>query len=425
VPLAIRFPLGLVAALMLSALADEWLGFFPSGVFESVRRDLRLGYGHVSLILVMPAVGGILGLAVTVAADHVSRRLLASVGAFAYAASLLAFGGGESVWVLAAAGFVMGLASDALVHGTEVALVDLAGEDELGPTLARTEVLGSVGDVLGPATLALAAAAGISWRIPFVGAAAIMAGYGLWLAALPLPAPSNGTDGPRPLAGVRSVLRDARVLEIGAFVGLLSLLDEDFLAFVIAFLRQERGHSETLAVAVATVAVSGGILGFALMATRMGRRPVRIRLTGAAVCLLAGTLLVPVAPTVGLQALGAFTVMAGLAAAWVTIETVFLTIRPGLAGTVSAVVSLLALPAAAVPLLVGALADRLGLPAALWLFVGVAAAILLWVRLGRLGAPMRSGAPAGRIEMTAHRGGRDTDQTTGAGVSGWESRVEP
>jgi MFS family permease len=161
------------------------------------------------------------------------------------------------------------------------------------------------------------------------------------------------------------------------------------------------------------------------MASRMGRRPVRTRLTGAAVCLLAGTLLVPLAPTVGLQALGAFTVMAGLAAAWVTIETVFLTIRPGLAGTVSAVVSLLALPAAAAPLLVGALADRLGLPTALWLFVGGAAAILLWVRLGRLGAPIRSGAPAGRSETTAHRGGRDADQITGAAVSGWESRGEP
>jgi hypothetical protein len=117
--------------------------------------------------------------------------------------------------------------------------------------------------------------------------------------------------------------------------------------------------------------------------------------------------------------------MAGLAAAWVTIETVFLTIRPGLAGTVSAVVSLLALPAAAVPLLVGGLADELGLPAALWIFVGGAVAILLWVRLGRLGTPTRSGAPVGRTELTAHRGGRDTDQTTGAGASGWESRGEP
>jgi MFS family permease len=395
-----------VAALMLSALADEWLGFLPSGVFESVRRDLRLGYGEASLILVMPAVGGILGLAVTVAADHLSRRLLASAGALAYAASLLTFGLGESVWVLAGAGFVMGLASDALVHGAEVALVDLAGEDDLGPTLARTEVLGSVGDVLGPATLVGAAAAGLSWRVPFVAAAAIMAGYGIWLSRLPLPGPSDGPDRPRPLEGVRSVLRDARVLEIGAFVGLLSLLDEDFLAFAIAFLRQERGHSDTLAVVVATFAVSGGILGFALMASRLGRRPVRARLTAAAVCLLAGTVLVPTAPSAGLQALGAFTVMVGLAGAWVTIETVFLTIRPGLAGTVSAVVSLVSLPAAAVPLLVGALADRLGLAVALSVYAGVAAALLAWVRLRRLGAPMNSDARPSRID-TVGGGGRD------------------
>jgi MFS family permease len=385
VPLAVRFPLGLVAALMLAGLADEWLGFFPSGTFESARRELGLGYGEASLILVAPAVGGILGLAIAVAADHVSRRLLASAGAFAYAASLLAFGLGESIWVLVGAGFVMGLASDALIHGTEVALVDLAGEDDLGPTLARTEILGSIGDVLGPATLAAAAIAGLSWRTPFLAAAAIMAGYGLWLAALPLPGPATGSDGPRPLEGVRSVLRDSRVLRIGLLVGLISLFDEDFLAFAIAFLRQERGHSEAVAIAVATVAVAGGILGFALMASRLGRSPIRVRLTGAAVCLLVGSALVPVAPSVGLQTLGAFAVMAGLAVAWVTVETVFLTIRPGLAGTVSAVVSMVSLPAAVLPLLVGALADRLGLAAALWLYAVIAAAILLWVRRGRTG----------------------------------------
>jgi MFS family permease len=210
-----------------------------------------------------------------------------------------------------------------------------------------------------------------------------MAGYGLWLACLPLPGPSTDAHRPRPLEGVRSVLGDARVLRIGLFVGLISLFDEDFLAFAIAFLRQEHGHSEALAIAVATVAVAGGILGFALMTSRLGRRSVRTRLTGAAACLLVGAVLVPVAPTVGLQMLGAFTVMTGLAVAWVTVETEFLTIRPGLAGTVSAAVSLVSLPAAALPLLVGALADRLGLTAALWFYVMVAAVVVVSVRRGR------------------------------------------
>jgi MFS family permease len=227
-----------------------------------------------------------------------------------------------------------------------------------------------------------------------------MAAYGLWLAALPLPPPSNGPDGPRPLAGVRAALRDRRVLEIGALVGLLSLLDEDFLAFAIAFLRQERGHSEALAIAVATFAVGGGLLGNALMASRLGRRPARHRLTGAAICLLAGAVLVPLGPVVGLQALGAFAVMAGLAAAWVTIETVFLTIRPGLAGTVSAVVSLVSLPAAAVPLLVGAIADRLGITAALWIYGGIAASILVWVAFRR-----GPGSPWDRANQDRETGG--------------------
>jgi hypothetical protein len=139
------------------------------------------------------------------------------------------------------------------------------------------------------------------------------------------------------------------------------------------------------------------------------------------VCLLAGTILLPSAPTIGFQALGAFCVMAGLAAAWVTVETVFLSIRPGLAGTVSAVVSLVSLPAAAVPLLVGALADRLGLHAALWLFPGAAAAILFWVRRGRIGAPTGSEGPARRTETAGDPGPR----LTRAGRTESDSRRGP
>jgi hypothetical protein len=97
--------------------------------------------------------------------------------------------------------------------------------------------------------------------------------------------------------------------------------------------------------------------------------------------MLAGSILVPVAPWVGLQALGAFAVMAGLAAMWVTLETVFLSLRPGLAGTVSAVVSLVSLPAAAVPLLLGAVADRLGLSMTLGLCGVVAASVLAWTAM--------------------------------------------
>ena len=43
-------------------------------------------------------------------------------------------------------------ASDGFTHATQVALVDLSGDD-LAPTLARVNALGSVGDLLGPAML--------------------------------------------------------------------------------------------------------------------------------------------------------------------------------------------------------------------------------------------------------------------------------
>ena len=79
-----------------------------------------------------------------IAADYVSRRVLAAGGAFGYAASLLVFAQGRSLGALAVAVVAMGLSSDALVGGTEVALVDLAG-DELDVVLARQNAFGELG----------------------------------------------------------------------------------------------------------------------------------------------------------------------------------------------------------------------------------------------------------------------------------------
>ena len=65
----------------------------------------------------------------TIAADYMSRRWLASLGAAAYGVSLIVFGTSHSLITLVIAAFCWGAAGDAFVHGCEVALVDLAGDD--------------------------------------------------------------------------------------------------------------------------------------------------------------------------------------------------------------------------------------------------------------------------------------------------------
>ena len=77
---------------MLVRFADEWTTFFPAGALEPIRHDLRLSYAGVAGVLVALPAGGILGNVFLVAADYVSRRLLASLGALTYGLAMIVFG---------------------------------------------------------------------------------------------------------------------------------------------------------------------------------------------------------------------------------------------------------------------------------------------------------------------------------------------
>jgi MFS transporter, FSR family, fosmidomycin resistance protein len=181
-------PYGLVASLLLVDLADEWFTFLPAGAMAPIRADLGLSYAQAGVLLALLPAGGLLGVVLMAAADFVSRRLLGAAGAFVFALCLLAFAAGRSFLALAVASFVWGAASDAFVHATQLALAELAGHD-LDATLARTNLLGSLGELLGPLTLAVAAGAGLGWRPVFATGGALMLGYAAWLGAQPLPPP--------------------------------------------------------------------------------------------------------------------------------------------------------------------------------------------------------------------------------------------
>ncbi|MFN8558680.1 MAG: hypothetical protein U0531_15530, partial [Dehalococcoidia bacterium] len=114
---------------MLVRFADEWFAFFPAGAASSIQLDLRLTYAQAGAVLSAAPAGGLAGQVFTVAADYVSRRLLAAIGAAVYGLCMLAFATADSFAVLLVAAFVWGAAGDAFIHSCEVALVDLAGDD--------------------------------------------------------------------------------------------------------------------------------------------------------------------------------------------------------------------------------------------------------------------------------------------------------
>jgi MFS family permease len=358
---------------MLVDLADELFSFLPAGAMESIRADLGLSYAQAGVVLAMLSAGGFLGMFAKAAADFVSRRVLASVGALLYGLCLLAFGLAGSFWVLVAAAFLWGAASDAFLYASQLALSELAGDD-LDDTLARTNLLGSIGDLLGPAVLSIAVFTGVGWRPVFVVSAVLMVVYAAVLARQPLP-PPRPDGGATPWSIARDVVADRRVWALAVAMGLLTALDDPFVGFLIGGL-EERGVSAGTATALAGSIVVGSVAGFASLAVKGASLRARAAVVGAAL-MVASSIVLVVVPSVPVVAAAGVAFGVGIAFVWVVLQAAVLRMRPGQAGTTEAVVSALATFELAIPPLVGVAADAVGLPVAMWCYVACSVVLLV------------------------------------------------
>jgi MFS transporter, FSR family, fosmidomycin resistance protein len=368
-----------VGAVLLARLADESAIFLPFGALESFRADLGLTYAQAGAVLAAIAPGALAGGVFAAAADRYSRRVISAGGAFGFAAALVMFALGGSFAVLAAGAFLMGMASTAMVDGAEVALVDLAGDD-LRRFLARSNLLATVGDLLGPALLAGAIVLGLSWRAAFGVGAVLMTVYALALSGAPLPAPARvaeGDDGDserRP--GLVAVLRDPAVWVMGVIGLLMVPFDEPLVGFTVALLEQDRGASAAVATVVAFAGITGGVLAFTVLARRFEAVDDHRLLTWSVAVMAAGAVTIAVVPALAVVAVAGLVTAIGLSLAWLAMQHRSLLLRPGQVGTTNAVLGAIESTGASLPLAIGALADRAGLTWAIGSF-GIVGAVLV------------------------------------------------
>jgi len=371
-----------LAAVLLVRLADESAVFLPFGSLESFRADLGLTYAQAGTVLAAIAPGALAGGVFAAAADRYSRRVISAGGAFGFALALAMFALGDSFTVLAAGAFVMGMASTAMVDAAEVALVDIAAGDELRRWLARSNLLATVGDLLGPALVAGAVLLGLSWRAAFWVGAGLMVLYAMSLARAPLPPPSrvevedddgaSGASRPR----FTGVLRDPAVWVMG-LIGLLMVpFDEPLVGFTIALLEQERGASRAVATTIAFVGIAGGVLAFTVLAPRFEGVADHRLLTGSVSAMAGGALVIAVVPVLAVVAVAGLVAAIGLGLAWLAVQHRSLMLRPGQVGATKAVLGAIESTGAWLPMAIGALADRAGLTWALGSF-GIVGAVLI------------------------------------------------
>lgn len=375
-----------MASLLLITFADETVAFLPFGALESIRHDVDLTYAQAGFLLALYPGIGLLATPFGAFADQVSRRAMAAIGGLGYGAGLLLFAAAEDFATLVIAVVLMGFAGDALVSAVEVSLVDAVGEN-VEAAFARVNLLGAIGDLVGPLLLAGALATGLGWRAAFWVAGASMVLYGLVLASQHFPPPHPHPDGHPPLRALLSVARDRRVLKAGLITAIISAFDDTFVGFALAFLTVARDVDAAVASLAAGAGMLGGIAASA-WASRSNRR--RLGLRPTAIAIVVGVVAVLAAPHVIVAAVGLAVVGAAMILAWITHQARFMTLRPGQAGATSSVVDAVGQLAILVPLIIGPAADSWGLAVAMSIYVVAATLFVIVTR--------RDGSPPGRGE---------------------------
>lgn len=363
---------------MLVTFADEWFTYFPAGLSVSITDDLGLTYAQFGTVMASLFAGGVLGLVFTIAADYVDRRRLAAFGAFSYGAAMLVFGFADSFALMVAAGFVWGAASDAFISATDVTLIELS-RDDLPRMLSRQNALSSIGDVLGPVSIAAFAWAGVSWRYLFAGAGALMVLYGFWILALKFPEGTAEDDDEEEAAPIRTVLglfRDPLLMRLAFIFLLFSLLDEPFAGFLILRMERELHLGAELASICVGVLVAAGILGHLLVPPIVARMPLRRAMMICCALCAAGVAMLAEVDHYALLLFGA--VLLGLFGAtfFSLLESALYALRPGQAGATSAATSIIGFLAMVFPSFVGSISQQYGLSQGLSAYA-IAALVML------------------------------------------------
>lgn len=392
-----------MAAALAVELADELVDGVKSAALPLIRGDLGLSYGEIGLLAAVPLLAGSLielPVGVLAGAGERRRRAVLAGGLVFIAALLAAATAGSFGWLLAA--FVIFFpASGAFVSLTQAALMD-AGQDRREQLMARWTLAAGAGAVGGPLLLSAVVAAGGTWRTAYLVLAAVagvtwvaLASLGHRLFSRTGPPGEDAEPEPAGFGAVLRALRDVAVLRWVALLEVADLLLDVLTGFVALYLVAAEEVSAGQAALAVGVRLAADLAGTAalipLLARYSGRAVLRASAVAAAVAYPA-FLLVP-----GFWAkVAVLAVLSVATSAWYPVlQAQLYACLPGASGVVVSLQSAAGLAAAAGPLAVGFLAERLGLSTALALLTVVPLAVLAGAARVRSGARSSTG-PRGR-----------------------------
>ncbi len=357
-----------------------------NAALPAIRSDLGLSYVQVGLLLGLPGiVNTFIEPILMLLGDTRYRKHIIIAGGMSILFSLLAIAASHD-FSLVLLGMVIGYpASGAFVSLSQATLMDLNPGRE-PQMMARWTVSGSLANLIGPLILAGGFAIGFGWRWAYFAMAGICLVLVVltWLRQIPLhprveQISQEGQSLRRLLAGLWEAARNPNLMRWMFLLPLSDLLLDVLTGYLPLYFTDVAGFSIARASLMVSVLMLAGLVSNIVLIPILerfpGRSVVRISagVTGIlyAAWLLAPWLWVKIALiiVIKLVTLGWYEVLQGEAFAAI----------PGRSGTVMAINSVIGLLAGGIAFLVGWIAARAGLPAAMWILLAGPVCLVLFV----------------------------------------------
>lgn len=379
-----RTVLVLTSVLLVIEALDEAVGGVMGAAYPSMRTDLHLSYVDIGLLLAIPntvssAIEPVLG----ILADFGHRRALILGGGVGFAIALLLLSGSTGFGSLLAAFILLYPASGAFVSLSQAALMDLEPMRH-EQNMARWTLAGSIGDVAGPLLLAIAVAAGQSWRSVFLALALLTLSLVIVMGRSRTTVAKIDVLSDRPMPGIRATVRHVtcaltqkRVLRWLTLLQFSDLMLDVLRGFLALYMVDVVGSSNGQASVAFAVWIGFGMVGDALLI------PLLERVKGLSYLRVSAFLVLGLYPAfLLLPGMTAKMVLLGalgfLNAGWYAIlQGRLYTAMPGQSGTVMALNNLAGTVGGLIPLMIGAIAQRYGLESAMWLLLAAPIALII------------------------------------------------
>jgi FSR family fosmidomycin resistance protein-like MFS transporter len=374
---------------------DELNYSVGNAALPALRTDLGLTYVQVGLLLGVPGIiNTFIEPVLMLLGDTRFRKHIMLAGGVAIAVSLLTIAASNS-FTLALVGFVIVYpASGAFVSLSQATLMDLNPGRE-PQMMARWTLSGSVANLVGPVVLAAGFALGLGWRWAYISLAVMFLVLVVitMLRHIPLPprpytSPSLGHPGIDLLHGLWQALRNPKLMRWMVLLQSSDLLLDVLTGYLALYFTDVMGLSIAQASVMMGVLMGAGLISNIVLIPLLDRYPGRklVRLSAAVTAVLyAAWLLVPwlwvkvfLIVLIKLVTLGWYEVLQGEAFGEAS----------GRSGTVMAINSIIGLLGGGVAFLIGFVAARAGLQAALWILLAGPISLVLFVPKYRPQSPL-------------------------------------